>query len=173
MLSSRIGLRTGRPTISLQRESESPERWRLSFSSGNAEVELYTDAPIRTTNFEHSSIKETDYGYSATVVTIGPPRSEGEYDAIIIKGPFSQIGISNDRECDFYMNDERVATGKEYTYGGRRVEAKLRGPAWKGATIGATVGTAVGYGTTKDWKTVFGTGLGALVGWLAEKFIKR
>jgi len=43
-------------------------------------------------------------------------------------------------------------------------------PAWKGATIGAGIGTAIGYGATRDWKTVIGAGAGALVGWLIEKF---
>jgi len=43
-------------------------------------------------------------------------------------------------------------------------------PAWKGTIIGAGIGTAIGYGTTRDWKTVFGTGAGALLGWLIEKF---
>jgi len=116
MLSSKLGLKTGKPTVSLQKESESPEVYRLSFSSGKAEVEIHTDAEVETTSFEGSSIKETDYGYSATVAAQGPPQGEEAHDDIIIKGSFSEIDISNDRECDFYLNDKTVCTGKKHSY---------------------------------------------------------
>jgi len=116
MLSSKLGLKTGKPTVSLQKESETPEVYRLSFSSGKAEVKIHTEAEVETTSFEGSSIEKTDYGYAATVVAQGPPQGEEAHDDIVIKGSFSEIDVSNDRECEFYVNDKKFHTGKKHAY---------------------------------------------------------
>jgi len=114
-LSSKLGMETGRPVISLQKSGSG---WILSFSSGNAKVEIHTDSDVETGTFEGSNISETDYGYKGTVRTQGPPKSLGAHDDIYILGSFRRTVIENDRECDFYFKDRKVHTGKKFVYVG-------------------------------------------------------
>ena len=72
-LSSKLGLKTNRPVVSLQ-QSESGTQWTLTFSSGTANVEIHTESDVETGSFEGSSISEKGYGYKATVKTAGPPK---------------------------------------------------------------------------------------------------
>ena len=108
-LSSKLGMKTGKSVISLQRSGSG---WILSFSSGNAKVEIHTDVDVETGAFEGSDISETDYGYKGTVRTQGPPKSLGAHDDIYILGSFRRTVIENDRKCDFYFKDRKVHTGK-------------------------------------------------------------
>jgi len=108
-------MRTGRPIVSLQRSGSG---WILSFSSGVADVEIYTESDVETGSFEGSSISETDYGYKATVRTTGPPRELADHDDIYILGSFRRTVIENGRECDFYFKDRKVHTGKRFVYVG-------------------------------------------------------
>jgi len=114
-LSSKLGLETERPVISLQ---QSGSEWILSFSSGVAKVEIHTESAVETGSFEGSSITETDYGYMATVRADGPPIDLGSHDDIYILGSFRRTVIENDRECDFYFKDRKVHTGKKFVYVG-------------------------------------------------------
>jgi len=114
-LSSKLGMKSERPVISLQ---QSGNGWILSFSSGTAGVEIHTESDAETGSFERSSISETDYGYKATVRTVGPPRRLGHHDDIYILGSFRRTVIENDRECDFYFKDRKVHTGKKFVYVG-------------------------------------------------------
>jgi len=114
-LSSKLGMKSERPVISLQ---QSGNGWILSFSSGTAEVEIHTESDVETGSFEGSSISETDYGYKATVRTAGPPRRLAHHDDIYILGSFRRTVIENDRKCDFYFKDRKVHTGKKFVYVG-------------------------------------------------------
>ncbi len=114
MLSSEIGMVTGRPSINLQKENGT---WLLSLSSGVAEVEIHTASQIEIVRFENTdTIEETNYGFKAYMETIAPPTNERLYDAIRILGNFSAIKIINDREVDFYLNVKLILSGTSYTY---------------------------------------------------------
>jgi len=114
-LSSKLGTKTGRPVISLQRSGNG---WILSFSSGTAKVEIHTESDVETGSFEGSAISETGYGYKATVRAAGPPRRLGDHDDIYILGSFRRTVIENSKECDFYFKDRKVHTGKKFVYVG-------------------------------------------------------
>jgi len=114
-LSSKLGMETERPVVSLQRSGDG---WILTFSSGTAEVEIHTESDVGTGSFEGSNISETDYGYKARVRAAGPPRRLADHDDIYILGSFRKTTIENDRECDFYFKDRKVHTGKKFVYVG-------------------------------------------------------
>jgi len=114
-LSSKLGMKSERPVISLQRSGSG---WILSFSSGVADVEIYTESDVETGSYEDSTISETDYGYKATVRAAGPPRTLHQHDDIYILGSFRRTVIENDRKCDFYFKDRKVHTGKKFVYVG-------------------------------------------------------
>jgi len=114
-LSSKLGMETERPVVSLQRSGKG---WILTFSSGTAGVEIYTESDVETGAFEGSTISETDYGYKATVRTAGPPRRLSHHDDIYVLGSFRRTVIENDRECDFYFKGRKVHTGKKFVYVG-------------------------------------------------------
>jgi len=114
-LSSKLGMKAERPVISLQRSGDG---WILSFSSGVADVKIYTESDVETGSFEDSAISETNYGYKATVRTEAPPEKLGWHDDIYILGHFRRTVIENDRECDFYFKDRKVHTGKKFVYVG-------------------------------------------------------
>jgi len=114
-LSSKLGTDTERPVVSLQR---SDSGWILTFSSGVAEVKIYTESDVETGRFGGSHISETKYGYEATVRSMGPPRHLWHHDDIYILGPFRRTVVENDRECDFYFRDRKVRSGKKFVYVG-------------------------------------------------------
>lgn len=114
-LSSKLGLKTNRPVVSLQ---QSGRQWNLTFSSGTANVEIHTESDVETGSFEGSTISETKYGYKATVKTAGPPKKLKQHDDIYVLGSFRRAVIENNKECDFYFKDRKVHTGKKFTYVG-------------------------------------------------------
>ena len=101
-LSSRLGMRTKRPVVSLQRSGSG---WILSFSSGVAGVEIYTESDVETGSYEGSTISKTDYGYKATVRTVGPPRTLHQHDDIYILGV---LGGQSSRTTESVISTSRI-----------------------------------------------------------------